>query len=121
MIEVLAPGFLYTRLTLPDPHSISGHLRAVPRIAVRICILSMVVVAVSVAADSNGSVIRLAFIIGTALPLISTSLLFRTRSYDLRDSLGRMGAPRWAVSERSGKVVAVAPDVRFFSSERRYE
>lgn len=120
-VLLVVPGFLYTRLTLPDPHSISGHLRAVPRIAVRICILSMVVAAASVAAGSSGWVIRIAFIVGTLVPIASILLLFRTRSYDLTDSLGRMGAPKWAVADRSDKFTAVAPDVRFSSSESRHE
>jgi len=120
-VLLVVPGFLYTRLTLPDPHSISGHLSAVPRIVVRFCIASMVVVAAAIAAASEAGVIRIAFIFGTLLPLLSTVLLFRRRPYDLKDALGRMGAPKWASGYRPRRRRAVAPDVRFSSSEGNNE
>ena len=120
-VLLVLPGFLYTRLTLPDPHSISGHLRAVPRIVVRVCISSMVVIAVAVAAASSARVILVVFILGTLLPLLSTALLFRRRPYDLRKALGRMGAPKWSSSYKPSKPHAVEPDVRFFSLGEEYE
>ena len=120
-VLLVLPGFLYTRLTLPDPHSISGHLRAVPRIVVRICISSMVVIAAAVAAASDARVILVVFIFGTLLPLLSTALLFRRRPYDLRKALGRMGAPKWSGSYKPSKPYAVEPDVRFFSLDEEYE
>jgi hypothetical protein len=120
-VLLVVPGFLYTRLTLPDPHSISGHLRAVPRIVVRICISSMVLAAASIAAYSEGWVIRLAFIAATVIPLSSTALLFRRRPYDRRKALGRMGAPKWAGNDKFGRVSSVEPDVRFFSSGGSHE
>ena len=120
-VLLVLPGFLYTRLALPDPHSISGHLRAVPRIVVRVCISSMVVVAAAVAAASDAHVIRIVFIFGTLLPLLSTVLLFRRRPYDLRKALGRMGAPKWSSGYGSSKLQAVEPDVRFSSSGEEHE
>lgn len=119
-VLLVVPGFLYTRLTLPDPHSISGHLSAVPRIVVRFCIASMVVVAAAIAAASDARVIRIAFIFGTLLPLLSTVLLFRRQPYDLKDALGRMGAPKWASGYKPRRLRTVAPDVRF-SSEGNHE
>jgi hypothetical protein len=120
-VLLVVPGFLYTRLTIPDPHSISGHLRAVPRIVVRVCISSMVVVAAAIAAASDAHVTRIAFIFATLLPLLSTPFLLRRRPYDLKKALGRMGAPKWAGGYKPGRLKAAAPDVRFFSSGGSHE
>ena len=120
-VLLVVPGFLYTRLTLPDPHSISGHLRAIPRIVVWLCISSMVVTAAAVAAASEARVILAVFIFGTLLPLLSTALLFRRRPYDLRKALGRMGAPTWSSGYSPSKPHAVEPDVRFFSLSEEHE
>jgi hypothetical protein len=118
-VLLLVPGFLYSRLTLPDSHSVSGHLRAVPRFVARVCIFSMIITAASVAATTNGAIIGAAFIVGTLLPVISTLLLLRRRSYDLKKALGRMGAPKWAGDQRAGGRNAVEPDVSYSSSGRR--
>jgi hypothetical protein len=120
-VLLLVAGFLYSRLTLPDSHSVSGHLRAIPRFVARVCIFSMVVVAAPIAATSDGFVIRLAFIAGTLLPLVSTALLIRRRSDDLTKTLGRMGAPKWAGDERAKRRGAVVPDVHYRSSGREPE
>ena len=120
-VLLVVPGFLYTRLTLPDVHSISGHLRTVPRIVIRFCIASMVVVAAAVAASSEARVIRIAFIFGTFLPLASTAFLFRRRPYVLSRALARLDAPKWAGGYRPGRRKAIAPDVRYFSSEEGHE
>jgi hypothetical protein len=120
-VLLVVPGFLYTRLTLPDPHSISGHLRSVPRFIVRVCIFSMVIVAAPIAGDSGGRVIQIAFIIGAALPLASAALLLRQRPYGLRRNLGRMGAPKWATDEKMSKRDSVVPDACFSSSEESHD
>jgi hypothetical protein len=120
-VLLLVPGFLYTRLTLPDPHSVSGHLRVITRAVARIGIFSVVVVAASIAANSSGQVIRLAFIVGTLLPLASTGLLLRGRSYTLRKKLSRMGAPIWVSDKQAAGSRAVVPDVRFLSSGVNHE
>lgn len=116
-VLLVVPGFLYTRLTLPDVHSISGHLRAVPRIVIRVCIASMVVVAAAVAASSEARVIQIAFIVGTFLPLASTGFLFRRPPYRRRKALARLGAPKWAGGYKPRRRKAIAPDVRYSSSE----
>jgi hypothetical protein len=120
-VLLIVPGFLYARLTLPDPHSISGHLRAVPRFVVRVCIFSMVIIATPVAANSAASVVRYAFIVGTLLPLASTILLYRRRPYDLKKGLGRIGAPKWAGGEKAKRSRPVAPDAIFDSTADSYD
>lgn len=114
-VLLVVPGFLYTRLTIPDPHSISGHLRAVPRIVVRACITSMLVAAAAIAANSSILLIRYGFVFAIAFPLLSTVLFVRRRPYRLKKALGRMGAPRWAGYRRLRRR-AVAPDVQFSSA-----
>jgi len=122
-VLLIVPGFLYTRLTLPDPHSISGYLRAVPRFIVRVCIFSMVLVAAAIAGDSSGRVTQIAFILGVALPALSVALLVRRLPYvrghldGLTRALGRMGAPKWAGDNSMSKTDVVAPDARFSASE----
>lgn len=111
-VLLVVPGFLYTRLTIPDPHSISGHLRAVPRIVVRACITSMLVVSAAIAANNDVKLIRYGFVFAIGFPLLSTILLFRREPYRLTKALGRMGAPRWAGRRRLMRR-AVAPDVQF--------
>jgi hypothetical protein len=115
-VLLLVPGFLYSRLTLPDVHSVSGHLSAVTRVVARTGIFSVVVVAASIAANSSGQIIRLALIAGTLLPLASTGLLLRARSYALRNKLSRMGAPLWVSGQQATRFGPAAPDVQFDSS-----
>jgi len=115
-VLLVLPGFLYTRLTIPDPHSISGHLRAVPRIVVRACITSMLVASAAIAANSDVTLIRYGFVFAMGFPLLSTVLLFRREPYRLTKALGRMGAPRWAGGRRRRKRGPVAPDVQFSST-----
>jgi hypothetical protein len=118
-VLLLVPGFLYTRLTLPDPHSVAGHLRAIPRFVAHVCIFSMVTLAATIAADSKASVIHLAFLLAMLLPLSASILLFRRRPYRRAVALARIGAPKWAAGERAITRHAVAPDVMFSSWGRQ--
>jgi hypothetical protein len=114
-VLLVVPGFLYTRLTIPDPHSIAGQLRAVPRIVVRACITSMLVASAAIAANNDMTLIRYGFGFAIGFPLLSAVLLFRREPYRLTKALGRMGAPRWA-GRRRLKRGPVAPDVQFSST-----
>jgi hypothetical protein len=114
-VLLVVPGFLYTRLTIPDPHSISGHLRAVPRIVIRACITSMLIASAAIAADGAISVIRAVFFFAIGFPLASCVLLLRRQPFSLTKALGRMGAPRWAGRRWLGRG-PVAPDVEFSSA-----
>lgn len=115
-VLLVVPGFLYTRLTIPDPHSISGHLRAIPRIVVRFSISTMLAVAAAIAAYSELRVVRTGFILATLLPLLSTVFLLRRRPYAKTKALGRSGAPRWVAHSKPGKANGTPPDVRFSSA-----
>jgi hypothetical protein len=117
VILLLVPGFLYTRLDLPQHNSVASHLRTVPRLVAYLCILSTAVLAASVAASTVGSVIQIGFVIGTSVPILSTFLL-TLLGYQQRTPsvlLARLGAPRWATSEDAGDARPIAPDVTYRS------
>jgi uncharacterized small protein (DUF1192 family) len=119
-VLLVVPGFLYTRLTIPDPHSISGHLRAVPRIVVRACITSMLVASAAIAANNGVTLIRYGFAFAIVFPLLSAVLLFRREPYRLTKALGRMGGPRWAGRRRLRRG-PMAPDVQFSAAGGSHE
>ncbi len=116
-ILLLVPGFLYTRLELPEHNTVASHLRTVPRLVAYVCIVSTAVLAASVAAGTVGSVTQVVFIIGTIVPLLSIFLLsllgYQQRSTAL--TLARLGAPLWATPEDIEHVRAIDPDVTYTS------
>jgi hypothetical protein len=112
-VLLLVPGFLYTRLTLPDPHSVAGHLRALPRLVANGCIAIVALVAAVVAAGLPGPLVQLAFAAMILGPVLGALLLrYRRRMLDDTGELVRLGAPRWLSPQR---VQRPEPDVRFFS------
>jgi hypothetical protein len=117
VILLLVPGFLYTRLELPEHNSVASHLRTVPRLVAYLCIVSTAALAACVAASRVGSVIQIAFIVGTTVPIISIFLLsllgYQQRSARLM--LARLGAPKWATNEDAGNVRPIVPDVTYTS------
>lgn len=117
-ILLLVPGFWYTRLSLPERHSVAGHLRAVPRLVAYLCIASMVTLAAAVAAGAPTWLTRAAFLIGAGAPLASTFLLVRIGSQQtgLAKTLARLNAPLWATYEDARTVHSLSPDVSFSSS-----
>jgi hypothetical protein len=120
-VLLLVPGFLYTRLTLPDPHSVSGHLRAVPRFVAQFCIFAMVTLSATIAAGSKGWIVHLAFSLATLLPLCTSIFLFRRQPYRHEVALARLDAPKWAVGQKRIMRRAVIPDVLYSSWGRDYK
>ena len=116
-ILLLVPGFLYTRLELPEHNTVASHLRVVPRLVAYLCITLTAVLAASVAAGAAGRITWLAFIIGTSLPIISTLLLTRLRYHQrsTAQTLARLGAPPWATVEAAGHVRPMVADVTYTS------
>jgi hypothetical protein len=106
-VLLLIPGFLYTKLALPDKHSISGYLRALPRLVAQMCVASMAVVAAAIAAGSPGPIVELLFAIAVVLPLLSSLVTvyptvagWLRRRQDktkrtLEQELWLIGAPNW--------------------------
>jgi hypothetical protein len=120
-VLLLVPGFLYSRLTLPDPHSVTGHLRAIPRFVAHICIFAMVTLSAAIAAGSKGWLIRWAFIMAALLPITASLLLLRRHPYRREVALGRIAAPRWATGYKRWQGHAVTPDVVFRSRGRQHK
>lgn len=88
-VLLLVPGFLYTRLTMPDKHSISGYLTAFPRLVAHVSIGSMALVAAAVAAGSSGMIVAALFAVALLAPLGTAGVMispvireWRTRGRD---------------------------------------
>lgn len=125
-VLLLVPGFLYTRLALPDRHSITGYLRAVPRLAALVCIISMAILAACIAAGVAGTGLMIALFMAFALSTVSAVVIIlpewlalakkclrRQRTTDER--LRMIGAPDWVRHGRTKRRRAARPDVIFSS------
>jgi hypothetical protein len=117
-VLLLVPGFLYTRLSLPQRHSVAGHLRTIPRLVAYLCIASIVTLSADVAASSIGWLTRLIFIAGSAIPAASTLLLLLLGSQQpgTAQTLARLDAPAWITCEDAGNVGRLKPDAEFSST-----
>jgi hypothetical protein len=122
-VLLLVPGFLYTRLALPDRQSITGYLRAAPRMAAQSCIIVMALMAAAIATGVPGEVLVVVSFITFAVSITSgitivipdlrawlARRLDRQRSTD--EQLRSMRAPEW-VSPGLTPRKRVAPDVVF--------
>jgi hypothetical protein len=118
-ILLLVPGFLYTRLSLPERGTIAGYLRITPRLASYLCIVAMVAPSAAVAAVAPGVITRAAFQISLGLPSLSVVLLLvlGSASPSKAQALARLGAPAWAVGEEAIPPDDIRPDVEFTSTE----
>jgi hypothetical protein len=106
-VLLLIPGFLYTRLALPEKHSIAGYLRALPRLVAQICVGSMAIAAAAIAAGSPGTIVEVLFAVAVLLPLLSSLVTvypavagWVRRRRDkakrtLEQELWLIGAPNW--------------------------
>lgn len=123
-VLLLVPGFLYTRLTLPDRQSITGYLRAAPRMAAQVSIASMALMAAALATGVGGvALVAISFVtfllsITSAITIIVPDCIswvakrrHRTRSVD--EQLRTLRVPRWANPGRTPRATAVVPDVTF--------
>jgi hypothetical protein len=98
-VLLLVPGFLYTRLNLPERGSIAGQLRRLPRLLARVTIGSAAALAAAFAATDNLVVIRLALAVCIAGPLaamLAIGLASRAVVRDLLPVTAKL--PGWAQS-----------------------
>lgn len=115
-ILLLVPGYLYTRLSLPETNTVAGHVRALPRLVAYLCIAAMVgVSAVIAAAHRSHFAIWIAFMTGTGVPVLSIVLLsaLRQRSRGTAHRLARMGAPQWVRPRQGRRPRPATPDVTY--------
>lgn len=112
-VLLLVPGFLYTRLSLPDRHSVAGRLQALSRLVANLCIAAAAVVAAAIAAGTPGWFVQATLGAMIVVPFLGAAALFvrRSTSGDARE-LVRLGAPRWL--DRTAPE-AVPVDARFSS------
>jgi len=96
-VLLLAPGFLYTRLSLPDRRSIAGQLRKLPRLVAHITIGAAALLAVTFAATENVGLIRASLAACVAAPLLSALVMLAMSRAVKRDTLPVTSLlPRWA-------------------------
>ncbi len=110
-VLLLAPGFLYTRLDLPERQSIAGQLRKLPRLLAQLSIAAAAVLAATFAATENTSLIRTALALAVAVPVLSVLLMLgmsRVVKRDMHPITSNL--PAWA---RTGALKA--PDVSWQS------
>jgi hypothetical protein len=116
-VLLLVPGFLYTRLPLAGPHTVAGHLRALPRMVAHCCIGIVAMVALAIAAALPGVLVQVGFAVLIVVPLLGAAVLeYRRRELPETGELVRLGAPRWV---HAGRVERARPHTSFTSSVRR--
>jgi hypothetical protein len=119
-VLLLVPGFLYTRLTLPDRHSITGYLGAAPRMAAQACIAIMAVMAAALATGVGGMALAVisfcTFVlsVASAITIILPDLVrwLAKRRHKERSTLEQLRAMRTPGWVNPGKN-DVSPDVIF--------
>lgn len=112
-VLLLVPGFLYTRLSLPDRDTVAGHLRTLPRLVANTCIGLVALVAAAIGAGMPGVLVQVVFAAMIVVPTLGAAvLLYRRRSLDDTAELVRLGAPRWI---SPATVTRVDVDARFYS------
>ncbi len=115
-VLLLIPGFLYARLSLPDRHSIAGHLRAGPRLAANMSLITTAFLAANIAAGVDGIALQVVFILAEVVPLaIGLGLMLLLRHSASPERSGAAGLPRWAYSANQ-LPGDVNPHVVFFTS-----
>ncbi|HEX6357593.1 hypothetical protein [Actinophytocola sp.] len=123
-VLLLVPGLLYTRLTLPDRQSITGHLRAVPRMAAKACIVVMAFMAAALAAGVGGMGLVVIAAITVSLSVVAAIAVGypefvawlarrRHKKRSIEQQLRGMRVPAWVDPGRRADGKSVAPDVIF--------
>lgn len=117
-VLLLVPGFLYTRLDLPMPHTILGQLRRTSRWLAHLSIGSAVLAAAAVASGVGGGLLAAGLGVATAVPLVAAVLLGRPARQQGTPWAARLSAPRWLQPPGWREVPA---DAVFYSSGSDHE
>lgn len=105
-VLLLVPGLLYTRLTLSDRQSITGYLRAAPRMAAKACIVVMAFMSAALATGVDGVGLVVTGGITVALSVVSAVTIvypdlasavakLRNTKRSTEEQLRRMRVPGW--------------------------
>jgi hypothetical protein len=117
-VLLLIPGFLYSRLALPDRRSVRGYLQALPRLIAHGCIFLMAIFAASIAAGADFEVVRWMLLGVTLVPIAAVLLLLPPRrATSDRVLLMELGAPIWLMDPTRRGLRRSSPDVEFRSTE----
>lgn len=112
-VLLLVPGFLYTRLALPDRTSVAGRLQALSRLVANLCVAVVAVAAAAIAGGISGRLVAAALAAMMIVPVLGALILFvRRPARSDRAELVRLGAPRWL--DRAAPA-PVTMDARFSS------
>jgi hypothetical protein len=114
-VLLLVPGFLYSRLNLPQRGTISSRVRLMPRYCAYLTILISAVLASAVAADIEADALKIVFLSGLAGYVLLATLLFLSGLPSGVELVGGT-APRWARSGPSGKAIPPGADMVLRSS-----
>lgn len=126
-VLLLVPGFLYTRLALPDRHTVTGYLRTLPRLVAHICIGAMAILSAAIAGSLAGEPLAWLFAAASTLPLVTAATMAqpvfsarwqrgRNHRHNTQRELQQIGAPRWVDGQRNDATRSLTPDVVFYSS-----
>lgn len=117
-VLLLFPGFLYSRLPLPNPHEVSGYLQVLPRSVAHVCIFVVAALAAAVATGVHGNAVRVLLMVATALPLLGVALLQPVaRNSDWSTNLAVLGGPRWLTGPNTARKTRTSFDVDVRSLE----
>jgi hypothetical protein len=114
-VLLLVPGFLYTRLNLPQRRSIAVQVRRLPRLVAHVTIASAAVLATAFAASENAELIRWVLLGCVAVPLLVALFMVATSRAMVPDHLPvtsrlpawiRTGTRTTAPSRRPGVLAA---------------
>jgi hypothetical protein len=101
-VTLLVPGFLYTRLNLPQRHTIAGQLRRLPRFVAHATIVVAAAVATTFAAAVDPLAIQTSLALCMVIPLASVVLLHLLSPRIPREMLPiTADTPLWARRGRS--------------------
>jgi hypothetical protein len=112
---LLVPGFLYSRLSLPERSSVLGRLQSLTSLIAKLCVGSVAILAAAVAAGTDGLVLNVLFVVATVLASAgSIVLLARQSERTATPSHELLNPPRWSTTPDQRD--AVVPHVAYFSS-----
>jgi len=110
-VLLLVPGFLYSRLDLGAPGSISARLRKPAQLVAGLSIATTVGAAAAIAASGAPLLINITLGVAIAFPLVSGFALYaRSRDVDGSRGLSEVEPPRWVKTEN--RVVPIDMAIR---------
>jgi hypothetical protein len=114
-VLLLVPGFLYTRLNLPQRGTIASRVRLLPRYCAYFTILISAIVASAVSADIEGGALKIILVLGLVGYGILIAILLITGLPSGVELVGDT-APKWAQASPRAKAIPPGADMILYSS-----